>query len=163
MRLHLQSILLAVLFLVLPVMASAQSQGEITEAQLTAYVNTVDSATRRGNVNGVVATMAKDVKIKTTVVLPSTNEEKVLSLTRSQFATLTRNAMRRRLAYNLVRKNTRFKIYEGGKTATVTSDIYETLTLKEGTVRGVSSEVAIVNLRDGRLLVTSIEARLRIY
>ena len=144
-------------------MASAQSRDAITEAQLTALVNTVDSASRRGNINGVVATLAKDVKIKMSVVQPSTNEEKVLSLTRDQFAVITRTVMRRRLAYSLVRKNTRFKIYEGGKTATVTSDIYETLTLKQGTLRGVSSEVAIVSLRDGRLLVTSIESRTRFY
>jgi hypothetical protein len=71
--------------------------------------------------------------------------------------------MRRRLAYTLVRKNTRFKIYEDGKTATVTSDIYETLTLREGALRAVSSEVATVNLRNGRLLFTSIETRTCLY
>ena len=117
MRLHLQPILLAALFLVLPVMANAQTQNAITEAQLTALVNTVDSASRKGNINGVVATFAKDVKIKMIVVLPSTNEEKVLNLSRDQFAIITRNGMRQRLAYTLLRKNTRFKIYEGGKTA----------------------------------------------
>jgi hypothetical protein len=148
--------------LVLPLIANAQTQNPITEAQLTAYVNLVDNAARKGNVNAVVATMARDVKIKVNVVSPN-NQEKVGTLTRDQYAIVTRMLMRRRLAYTLVRKNTRFKIYEDGKTASVTSDVYETLTLKEGTLRTVSSEVAIVTLRNGRLLVTSVETRSRFY
>jgi hypothetical protein len=164
MKLRLrQSILFVFLFLVLPVMTYAQAQNEITESQLTAYVNSVDSASRKGNIAGVVATLANDVKIKMSIVTLNSDQEKVLTLTKQQYASNTRSVMRRRLAYSLERKNTRFEIYEGAKTATVTSDIYETLTLRQGTLRTVSSEVAIVTLRNGKLLVTSIEARTRFY
>jgi hypothetical protein len=158
-----QSILLVFLFLVLPVMTYAQAQNEITESQLTAYVNSVDSASRKGNIAAVVATLANDVKIKMSIVTPNSDQEKVLTLTKQQYAFNTRSVMRRRLAYSLERKNTRFEIYEGAKTATVTREIYETLTLRQGTLRTVSSEVAIVTLRNGKLLVTSIEARTRFY
>ena len=158
-----QSILLVFLFLVLPGMAYAQAQNEITESQLMGYVSSVDSASRKGNINAVVATLANDVKIKMSIVTPNSDQEKVVTLTKQQYAFNTRNVMRRRLAYSLVRKNTRFKIYEGAKAATVTSDIYETLTLKQGTLRAVSSEIAIVELRNGKLLVTSIESKTRFY
>ena len=144
-------------------MTSTQAQNGITENQLVAYVNAVDAASRKGNISGVVATLAHDVKIRMSVVTPNSGQEKVMSLTKQQYASITRSVMRRRLAYSLVRKNTRFKIYEGGTMATVTSDIYETLTLKEGTLRAVSSEVAILSLRNGKLLVTSVESKTRFY
>ena len=116
------------------------------------------------NVRAILERMPTANETTNRLTLLKTNtEEKVLSFTRDQFAATTRNVMRRRLSYTIERKNTRFKIYGDGKTATVTSDVYETLTLKQGTVRGVSSEVAIVSLRDGRLLATSIESRTRFY
>jgi hypothetical protein len=130
---------------------------------LTTYLNSVDAASRKGNIAGITATLANDVRIKMSVVTPNSDQEKVVTLTKQQFASITRSAMRRRLAYSLVRKNTRFKISEGGKMATITSDLYESLTVREGTLRAVSSEIAILALRNGRLLVTSVESRTRFY
>jgi hypothetical protein len=40
---------------------------------------------------------------------------------------------------------------------------YEVLTIQPGTLRAVTSEVAILSLRDGKIVVTSIEARTRLY
>ena len=71
--------------------------------------------------------------------------------------------MRRRLAYQLERKNTQVRISNDGNTATVTSDLYESLTVQQGTLRAVSSEVAILTLREGKLVVTSLEGRTRFY
>jgi hypothetical protein len=61
-----------------------------------------------------------------------------------------------------LRKNTRIKIYDE-QTAMVTSDIYETLKIREGTIRAASSEVAFISLRNGKLVITGIEARVRFY
>lgn len=157
---------LACLLLILPGMSGAaysQSQPAITESDVLELVNTVDRASRKGNVPGMIAPLARDVKIKLTVSAPGSDQEHVLHLTKGQYALHTRQAMRRRLAYHLERKNTRIKIYDDNKTAMVSGDIYETLTIRQGTLRAVSSEVAILNLRNGKLLVTSIDWRMRIY
>jgi hypothetical protein len=45
----------------------------------------------------------------------------------------------------------------------VTSDLYETLTVAQGKLRAVSSETAVVTLRDGKLVFISIETRMRFY
>ena len=158
-----QSILVVSLFLVLPVVKYAQAQYQITESQLVSYVNSVDSASRKGNITAIVATLANDVKIKASIITPNSDQERVVTLTKQQYFITTKAVMRRRLAYSLVRKNTRFKIYEGAKMATVTSDIYETLTLREGTLRAVSSEVVILSVQNGKLLVTSVESKTRFY
>ena len=156
---------LACLLLILPAMSgTAYSQSQaVTESDVLALVNAVDSASRKGNISGMIAPLARDVKIKLTVTAPGSDQAHVLNLTKSQYALHTRQTMRRRLSYHLERKNTRIKIYDDNKTAMVSGDIYETLTIRQGTLRAVSSEVAILSLRNGKLLVTSIDWKMRLY
>ena len=137
----------------------SQSEDTITEAKVLAMVNSVDRAARKGNVTAILGTLANDVKIKMRVSIPSSDKEQVVNLNKEQYALHTRRAFRRRLAYQLERKNTRVKIYNEGKTAMVTGDLYESLTIQQGTIRAVSSEVAILSLREGKILVTSLEDR----
>jgi methionyl-tRNA formyltransferase len=70
--------------------------------------------------------------------------------------------MRRRIAYHAERKNMRIKIYDA-ETATVTSELYETLKLRQGTIRAASSEVLFVGLRNGKLVITGMEYTGRFY
>jgi hypothetical protein len=55
------------------------------------------------------------------------------------------------------------KLYDDNKTAMITSDLYETATAAQVKLRAVSSETAIVTLRDGKLVFISIESRMRFY
>ena len=162
----LYSILLSCLLLTLPVMSGtsySQSPDTITESKVLAIVNSVDRAARKGNLAGIVGSLAKDVKIRMTVSTPSSAKEHVLHLNKEQYTSHTRSALRRRLAYQLERRNTRVKIYDDGKAAMVSGDLYESLTIKEGTLRAVSSEMAILGFRDGKVVVTSLESRTRFY
>lgn len=160
----LYSILFACLLIGLPVVSGTvySQQNAISESDVLGVVNSVDTASRKGNVAGIVAPLAKDVKIKMTISSAKSPREAVLNLSKEQYASNVRQTFRRRLAYQLERKNTRVKIYDE-KTAMVTSDIYETLTIRQGTLRAVSSEVAILSLRNGRIVFTSVEARIRLY
>ncbi|MGH9906169.1 MAG: hypothetical protein ACRD8U_11385, partial [Pyrinomonadaceae bacterium] len=117
----LYSVPLACVLLVLPVSLSAsysqspsQSPDAITESKVLAIINSVDRAARKGNVSAILAPLAKDVKIKMTLLTPT--GEQVLNFTKEQYAFHTRRGFRRRLAYQLERKNTRVKINEDGKT-----------------------------------------------
>jgi hypothetical protein len=162
--LHL--VLLACLLTGLPVMSRSsysQSQETITESEIMGILNAIDRASRKGNVAGIIAPLAQDVKIKMRVSTPGSASEKLLTLSKDQYASNIRQVFRKRLAYQLERKNTRVKIYDDHKTAMVTSDIYETLTVRQGTLRAASSEVSILSLRNGKVVVTSIEARTRFY
>ena len=141
---------------------TAQSPAAITESQVLAVVNSIDRAARKGNIAGMIAPLARDVKIKMTITAPGSDQEHLLNLNKDQYALNTRQAMRRRLSYQLERKNTRVKIYDE-QTASVTSDLYEALTIRQGTLRGVSSEVAIMELRNGKIVITSVESRTRLY
>jgi len=152
---------LTLLLLTVPV--TAQTTAAITESQVMNLMNIVDKASRQKNVAAMTAPLARDVKIKLTVINPSTKEERVMSMTRDQYAFYSRQAFRVRFKYSLERRNTRVKIYEDGKTVMVTSDVYETVAVQQGTLRTVTSEVDILTLREGKLLFTSIDARVRFY
>jgi hypothetical protein len=157
--------LLSGLLLALPLMSAtaySQSKDAITESEVLAIVNSVDRASRKGNVAAIVAPLARDAKIKVTISIPS-KPEQVFTFTKEQYTFHTRRGMRLRLAYQLERKNTRVKIYDNGKMAMVTGDLYESLTVQQGTIRAVTSEVAMLSLRDGKIVVTSLEGKTRFY
>lgn len=159
----LSSLLFCSLLLVLSGNSFAQTQDVITESDVLALINSIDKAAKKGNVTAMVAPLASDVKMKITVTAPGTDKEQVATFTKEQYTYNTRRALRRRLTYTLDRKNTRVKIYDDNKTAMVTSDLYETLTIAQGTLRTVSSETMVVTLRNGKLVIISDETRVRFY
>ena len=165
-RHFLYSILLSCLLLLLPLTSEisySQALEAINENDVLAVLNAVDKAAKRSNIPGIIAPLARDVKIKMRVSIPGSDKEQLTTLNKEQYTFVLKQAFRKRLRYQYERKNTRIKIYNDNKTAMVTCDIYEILTLREGTLRTVSSEVAILNLQNGKILVTSIEGRTRFY
>ena len=54
-------------------------------------------------------------------------------------------------------------ISDDGKTAMVTGDLYESVTHREGTIQAISSEVTILSLREGKIVVTSVDSRTRFH
>ena len=158
-------ILLSCLIVALPWIAEpsySQSLTSITESNILAMLNAADKAARKRNVAGMIAPMAPDCKIKMTVVDPKSDKEVVATVTKEQFAHNARLLMRRAVSYQLERKNVRIKIYDA-TTATVTSELYETYKLRQGTLRASSTDVLYVSLRDGKVVITSNEMRTRFY
>jgi hypothetical protein len=141
----------------------AQSQDVITESDVLALMNSVDKATRKKNLAGMIAPLASDVKIRLAVSAPGSDKEQVVNLNKEQYVSVTRRTLRQRFTYTMDRKNTRVKLYDDNKTAMITSDLYETATAAQVKLRAVSSETAIVTLRDGKLVFISIESRMRFY
>ena len=141
----------------------AQTQEVITEASVMAILTSMDKAAKKANIAGMIAPLASDVKIKIAVSAPDSDKEQVVHLTKEEYATNTRQLMRRRFKYTVERKNVKVKIYNDSKTAIVTNDVYETMTIAQVTVRAVSSETSIFNIRNGKILITSTESRTRFY
>ena len=163
MKPRLHTSLFCCLLLVFSGSSFAQSQDVVTESDVLALMNSVDKAARKKNLAGMIAPLASDVKIKLAVSAPGSGKEQVVNLTKEQFTDVTRRTLRLRFTYTLDRKNTRVKVYDDNKTAMVTSDLYETVTTARGKLRAVSSETAVVTLRNGKLVFISVESRMRFY
>jgi len=143
--------------------AYAQTSDSLTEQQVLDIINSIDRAARRKSIAGVVGPLAEDVKIKLTVLIPGTNEEKTLTLTKDEYTFQTKRAFQTRFRYTLQRKKLQIKIYEDGQTAMITSDVYESFSNAQATLRSVAAEVSFINLRNGKPMITSVEGRLRFY
>jgi hypothetical protein len=155
-------ILFACLLVLPPSISHAQSVTKITETDIEVMLTSIDKAAKKGNVDGVIAFWAPDIKIKMSVLNPGQTKEEEGTLTKDEYAARARRNMRRKRLYQYERKNTRIKIYDD-ETAMVTCDIYEVLKVPEGTLRSATSEVAYLTLRDGKIVITGIEARMRVY
>lgn len=140
--------------------ARAQAQDSLTESQIMAIVNAADKAAKNKDINGVTANMAKDIQIKFIVDGPSPQE---MSLNLEKYIFHTKRAFSKRVAYTYDRRNTRVAISKDGQTATVNSTVYESYTTAQGTLRGVTSEVAVIKLRQGKPVVTYLAGRTRFY
>lgn len=158
-------LLVSCLLILLPLASKpfySQSLTAITEADIQAMLTEMDKNLRKGNIAAMMAPYTPDSKLKFTVINPGTDKEIVGTITKDQYVFNARQNMRRRISYQFERKNTRIKIYDA-QTATVTSELYETLKLRQGTLRGSSSAVMFVSLRNGKLVVTGSETRTRFY
>jgi len=163
MRLRLPLIPVACLAMVLLAATNAYSQTQttITEEKALAILNSLDKASRARNINGIMAPLASDVKIKLTVA--AQGKEKEINMTRDQFELQTRQAIRKRLPYDCQRKNVRVKIFGDGQSAMVSDDFYETLTVSGKTLRSITAETTIFYVRQGKILITSMDGKLRFY
>ena len=165
MKPRISLILFSCLVVLLPLMAQpshSQSPTALTETNIQAMINGLDRATRKGSVAGILAPLTSDVKIKVAVLNPKSDKEVVATLNKDQYSITLRQVLRRRISYQFERKNTRIKIYDA-QTATVTSELYETLKFRQGTLRGSSSEVMHVGLRNGKVMITGVDSRTRLY
>ena len=163
MRLRLPVIPVACLALVLLTAAHGYSQIQttITEDKALAILNSVDKATRNRNLAGIMAPLASDAKIKLTVT--AQGKEKEIRITRDQYELQNRQAIRKRMSYDCERKNIRVKIFGDGQSAMVSDDFYETLTVSGKTLRSITSETTIFYVRQGKIVITAMEGRLRFY
>ena len=150
------------MLLVLAVPSYSQSQSTITEDDVRALINRSDAATRKGDIAAMMASVAKDFKMKFAFTNPGSDKEVVQDLDREQLEFNARHNLRIRRAYKLERKNMKIKIYDD-QTAMVTSEVYEVFTMKQGTLRGSSSEELFVALENGKLVIKSANLRTRLF
>ena len=152
----------ALLLTLLVTPAYSQSLTTLTENDVRAMLNQWDRAARKRDMAGIMAPIAKDVKLKIAITTPQTKGEQSGYLTREQYEFNIRHNLRVARSYKFERKNIKIKIYDDN-TAMVESELYETFTTGLGPVRGSTSEVLFVGLKDGKIVITSIDSRARVY
>ena len=140
----------------------SQEPATLSEKDIRAMLDQSDRAAEKGNVTRMMAPVAKDVKIKLAITTPQSNGEQVGYLTREKLESNFRQNMRVRRSYKIVRKNVKIKIYDDN-TAMVESELYETFTTRQGSIRSSASEVLFVSLKDGKVMIDNIDVRMRVY
>lgn len=158
MKLRLRIFLaLACLLPALPLCAGrAQTPSVMTEEKALAVLAVWDKAGRTGKVEQLVPHLAEDIRLKVTFEV--LGETKNLEMGREQFIAESKRGAARRLAYESKRQKPEVAVAKDGRSAMITSDIFEELTVSEGTIKTLSSEVFVLKLQGGKVVVASYYA-----
>lgn len=162
MKLRLKVFLaLACLLPALPAPAGrAQAQGAITEEKAVAVLAALDKAARAGKVEDIAPLFADEVQFK--VIVEAAGMRHEIEMDREKFISETRSGFAKRIAYEGKRHKTQVTISKDGQRAMVTSELFEKMTRREGTLSAISSEVYVLRLRGGKIVVTSYDATMRV-
>jgi hypothetical protein len=152
---------LACLLLALPVPAGrAQTPNAITEGKVLAVIAAWDKAGRTGKLDELIPYLAEDIQLK--VTFDVLGETKNVEMGREQFISQSKSGFAKRVAYECKRHKTDVTISKDGQSAMVTSDLFEELTTRREagiiTIKTMSSEVVVLKLQGGKVVVTSYYA-----
>ncbi|HEV2762956.1 MAG TPA: hypothetical protein VGV38_08175 [Pyrinomonadaceae bacterium] len=153
---------LACLLLALSASAGrAQGPSVVTEEKVLAVIAAMDKAARAAKVDDIAAHLADDVRIKATIDVAGATQH--VEYDRAEYIAETRRGFGKRLAYEFKRDKIEVTISKDGQSAVVNSELFEKLRRREGTFNSVASEIYVLKLRGGKLLVTSYYATVRVF
>lgn len=132
----------------------AAANGEqISEGQVQALVDGMDAATARHDVNAILGYLASDAVWELEYRLPQGLQ--LQRLNKEEYAARLREGAP---LYRSDRENTRIIIAPGAHYAEVTATLRETVKIQGEPLSGVTRSKSMVEMRDGRLLITLVRA-----
>lgn len=120
----------------------------------------MDKAARAGKVDDMAPHLADDVRFKMTIDVAGATQD--VEFDRAEFIAEARRGISKRLAYELKRQQVEVTVSKDGQSAVVNSEVFEKLKRREGTFSSVSSEIVVLKLRGGKLVITSYYATVRV-
>jgi ketosteroid isomerase-like protein len=153
---HRHAIRFFLLFLLLPLAdASPADTGDITDDRIRSIISSVDTATRQRNVDGIVIHFAPDCVI--TLNIPGPTGRQIIRMNVQEYRTNLQQGFSAATEYTYHREELKIEIAPGGKRARVTDQVVEVITINRQTIKSVTQETAIFELRAGKILITSLE------
>ena len=130
----------------------------ITEAQVKATLAQVDDAIAKRDVDGMIRMLADDARV--TGVSEMGQQTQKFSYTKDEYAKALYDYWGSSSAYTYKRENQRIHIQ--GKKATVLADVKETIQIGPQRLNSNSQEIATLELRNGKPLLTRVEAKVKV-
>ena len=138
----------------------AQGIPAITEETVRQALTQVHQAANQGDIEGMLRFLAADAFIEMTVQLPS-GEGQTLRFNRDDYAANVRQSFQQLKTYQSSFRNLKTQVAADGKSAIAIFDTFEEGTTDRYKIRSASSQVVILELRQGKLRATSIRTTVR--
>jgi hypothetical protein len=138
---------------------SSPEYTEITENDVLAIMNEVEKATLAKDVDGVIRHLAPFVVIN--VILPpndSTFLPQRAQMSRDQYATELKTVFANLTYHEYRRENDTIIISNDKRSARTETDVIEVITMYGKQIRTTTHEISVLEIIDGKILVTSIDA-----
>ena len=129
---------------------------KISEQEVQSVIQAVDKAANDRSVEGILTHMSDDVVVR--LILTDGSKNKLYSLNRAQYAMFLEEGFKVAKEYEYGRKGTKISIAPDGKSAEVSSQTIETMTFPDGSQRSEAEETATLELRNGKVVITSVKA-----
>lgn len=139
--------------------SSPGSHLKITESDIKTVLYEVEKATVARDIDGVIRHLAPFAVI--TLSLQTPDGLKGTQISRDQYRAELEKAYAQTVQYEYRRENTIIKIRDDGKEATVETDIREHIVLRDREMRTITREKAVLEIIDGKLLVTVLDGFVR--
>ena len=148
--------LLAIALMTLCLISGACSSGKkgvITRERVSAFLEEMDNAAQRRDLDTILAHISSKAQFK--VTLEGFGPTQNLSYNRDQYAESSRQMFEVLQAYEYKRGDTVINIDPDGQTAYVADETFENATIQGKVIRTVSRGTAVLVLEDGVLKITS--------
>jgi ketosteroid isomerase-like protein len=150
------SLLAAASSLLALVCVLSSCSAKISEQTIHAILDDVDKSLKLKDAEGVVAHLADDVLVKTRIETPGQTYNS--NYTRDQFKRSLLQTFNSTPIYDFNRTGRSVVVAADGQTATVTSQTIENVAAGGRVFRNESQETATFEVRQGKILITSIES-----
>ena len=134
---------------------AAKRKEVITEQQVLALLGEIDKASNRMDIDQICNSMADNIQIKMTVTGFGPTQK--FTFTRDQYRDYAKKALSAVSSYSYSRKNTKVTITSDNKNALATDQVYETTQVGNRSLRTVTDETATFTVKDGKVIMTSLE------
>jgi hypothetical protein len=135
---------------------AAGNADQISEGQVQALVDGMDAATARHDVTAILGYLASDAVWEVEYRLPQGLQ--FMRLNKDEYAARLRDRAPLKTAYPPERENTRILVAPGARYAELTTTLRETIWIKGEPLSGVTRSKSMVEMRDGRPLITLVRA-----
>jgi len=150
---------LVYLFLTCSILISCGSDSlAINEAMVMEVIEASEEAIQRGDIDGVMNLLADNVVIEMSMATPRGKQQK--TLTREQYRDTLEKSWHSVKDYQYETSDADIGIDPRRNVAVVTQTIHESMTLFGQTVRSKSEETSVIEIIDGKPLVTRISAEI---
>jgi hypothetical protein len=134
---------------------AAKRKEVITEQQVLALLDDIDKASNRMDIDRVYASMTENIEIKVTVTGFGPTQK--FTFNRDQYRDYAKKALSAVKGYTYTRKNTKVTVTPDGRSAVATDQVYETTDTGERVFKTVTDETATFAVKDGKVVMTSLE------
>lgn len=136
--------------------SGCSSDKKITESEVKDVLNKIELAAKNKDVDSIVANMSAKVTIKATIT--ASGQTQTLMFNREQYRDFLKQAFAVGSDYTYSRQKTQVKVAPDGKSATVTDEVSESITVNGQVIRSVGTEAASFIRENGKLVISYLEA-----
>lgn len=130
------------------------------ESEIEAVLQQIDAAVEDHDVDGIMAHIAEDAELAVTTRMGGRSQTQQLSA--SQYRRALKEAFEQSQDYEYERIEAKIDVALDGASATVDSRIEESMRIRGRNFRSDTDENAVFEHRDGRFMLTSVQAEIQV-